>query len=74
MMIIIVVVTTPSTVAKSRASISGLPGPGSTKSRPETDQRVFSKTPPHYFLPRIASLAALATRNFTTFFAGILMA
>lgn len=26
-----------------------------------------------YFLPRIASLAALATRNFTTRFAGILI-
>ena len=43
------------------------------KAYPFLSRPVMTKNKTDYFLPRIASLAALATLNFTTFLAGILM-
>jgi hypothetical protein len=47
------------------------PGAGRAEDRSATPARTAAMPP--YFLPRIASLAAFATRNFRTFLAGIRM-
>src|SRR5207302_3702123 len=43
------------------------------KRHPDRSQGAFYKDGRNYFVPRIASFAALATRNLTTRFAAILM-
>jgi hypothetical protein len=47
--------------------------PGADRAEDRSAAPARSAAMPPYFLPRIASLAAFATRNFRTFLAGIRM-